>query len=176
MLYGRDNGWQRPDRCGCGKIPYPDEASALAAAEVRKETFSVPFRAYRCPGTARWHLATRGFHPRALKSRPRIIAWHLTARRVMGFDGLLRELGLPSGFTSEKGAARKAAKVREIVRIFADLGLVEVDDRRPPYISAVDYDGLHRVMAAGLEDYAASRGVSLRGDRGPEVPADEESQ
>jgi hypothetical protein len=41
---------RRPDICRCGKIPYPDEASALAAAERRSEHWdNIPIRVYKCP-------------------------------------------------------------------------------------------------------------------------------
>jgi hypothetical protein len=156
-LYG--GGWHRPNRCDCGKIPYRDESAALAAAELRREEFDIPFRAYKCPGTTRCHLATRGFRPEALKSRPRILAWHLSARRVISWDGLLREFGLDP---SESGRSKLAKSLFKTLQVFADLGLVNLNDPRPRYITAVDYDGLRRVMTVGLQEYAESRGVSVR--------------
>jgi hypothetical protein len=158
-LYGGGrSAWQRPNKCDCGKIPYRDEAAALAAAELRREEFDTPFRAYKCPGTTRWHLATRGFRPEALKSRPRVLAWHLSARRVVSWDGLLREFGLdsPEGRRSKVGKS-----LFRTLRVFTELGLVNLDDPRPPYITAVDYDGLLRVMTVGLQEYAESRGVTV---------------
>jgi hypothetical protein len=158
-LYGGGRrAWHRPDRCDCGKIPYRDEAAALAAAELRREEFDTPFRAYKCSGTTRWHLATRGFRPEALKSRPRILAWHLSIRRVISWDGLLREFGLDP---SESARSKVAKRLFKTLQVFAELGLVNLNDPRPPYITAVDYDGLFRVMTVGLQEYADSRGISV---------------
>ena len=82
-------------------------------------------------------------------------------------DGLLREMGLPITYTDP--ASARASRVRKIVSIFAELGLVELDDRHPPYITAKDYDGLTRVMAVGLEDYAREHGLETRAIATPEA-------
>jgi hypothetical protein len=153
-----DGSWRRPNKCGCHKVAYRDEAAALAAAELHGAEFDTQFRAYKCPGTTRWHLATRGFHPRALKSRPRILAWHISARGVISQEGLMHEVGLDP---SANRASKAANRFFKTLKIFAELGLVKLDDPRPPYIKATDYDGLSRVMAVGLQEYAESRGVSI---------------
>lgn len=152
------NKWTRPAKCDCAKVPYRNETAALAAADRQRERFDVPFRAYKCPGTSRWHLSTRGFRPEALKSRPRILAWHLTARQVITRDALLRECGLDP---TDPGS-NPAAKARTALRIFAQLGLVSLDDPRRGYIRATDYEGLRRVMMVGLDEYAASHGMRIR--------------
>jgi hypothetical protein len=159
--------WRRPNRCECDKIPYRDEAAALAAAESRGAYADIPLTVYKCPGSTSWHLTGRGFHPRALKTRPRIIAWHLSARRVMSLDGLYRELGVDPARGEEH---RQRSKIGKVLRAFADLGLVRLDDPHRSYITAVDFDGLHRLMQVGLEEYAAAHGMSVTQ---PQVSRDE---
>jgi hypothetical protein len=174
-LYGGGRrGFPRPNRCDCGKIPYRDEAAALAAADTRSEDAGVPLHVYKCPGSSRWHLASRGFSPESLKTRPRILAWHLSVRRVITWDALMREFGFhPAERTN---ASRKLALT---LRVFADLGLVNMDDPRPPYVTAVDFDGLLRVMQVGLQEYAESRGQSVTRqprEATPTVPGEDEPQ
>ncbi len=48
-----------------------------------------------------------------------------------------------------------------MLRAFADLGLVCLDDPRRSYVTAVDFDGLRRVMQIGLQEYAEARGLSV---------------
>jgi hypothetical protein len=48
-----------------------------------------------------------------------------------------------------------------VLRVLADLGLVRLDDPRRSYVTAVDLDGLRRVMQVGLQEYAESRGISV---------------
>jgi len=50
-----------------------------------------------------------------------------------------------------------------VLWVFVELGLVRMDDPRPPYIAAADDAGLLRVMQVGLQEYAESRGVSVTG-------------
>jgi hypothetical protein len=153
---GGRRDWRRPNRCECDKIPYRDEAAALAAAEGRGADADIPLTAYKCPGSTSWHLTGRGFHPRSLKTRPRIMAWHLSARRVMSLDGLYRELGVDPARGEDH---RQRSRVSKVLRAFADLGLVRLDDPHRSYITAVDFDGLHRVTQVGLEEYAAAHGM-----------------
>ena len=163
---GGRHGWHRPARCDCDKIPYRGEEEALAAAAKRGEDAGIPLTVYKCPGSSSWHLTGRGFRPEALKTRPRIMAWHLTVRRVISLDGLYGELGLdpvPGEDRSQK------AKAFRVLAAFADLGLVRLDDPRRSYVTAADDAGLRRVMQAGLQEYADSRGLSVtrpaRGER-----------
>jgi hypothetical protein len=91
-----------------------------------------------------------------------MMAWYIDARRSITWSGLLNELRLQEPFVDRR-ASPAVKKVRKTLRVFAELGLVVVDDvQRPVRIAAADRMGLARVMAVGLEEYAASRGVSLR--------------
>lgn len=149
-----------PGKCDCGKRSYRTETAALAAAEGSAETFGVPFRAYKCPGHRVWHVTSHGFHPRALKSRARVIAWHLDARRVTTRAYLYQRLGLAGP------GDRKAKNVRDIIREFARLGLVSRDDPKPGYLTVTGHSGLVRIMQVGLEEYAQSRGIDTGRRRG----------
>jgi hypothetical protein len=165
-VYGR--GWRRPNRCECDKIPYRDEAAALAAAESRSADAGIPLAVYKCPGSTSWHLTGRGFHPRSLKTRPRIMAWHLSARHVMSLDGLYRELGVDPASGEDH---RQRSRVSRVLRAFADLSLVRLDDPHRSYVTAVDFDGLCRVMQVGLQEYAEAHGMSVT--RPPQAGRDE---
>lgn len=158
-LYGGGRrGWRRPSKCECDKIPYRDEAAALAAADSRGADAGIPLTVYKCPGSTSWHLTGRGFHPRSLKTRPRIVAWHLSARRVMSLDGLYSELGVDPVLMEDH---RQRSRVSKVLRAFADLGLVRLHDPRRGYVTAVDFDGLCRVMQVGLQEYAEAHGMSV---------------
>lgn len=141
-------------RCDCDKIRYRTEQEALVAAELNGELFDTEFRAYKCPGHSTWHLATRGFHPRALKSRARIAAWHLSTRKVMTRDVLFEQLGLTGVEALHSSRGKKLSKV---LTTFAKLGLIRQGHPRPPYITVTDQEGLRRVMTVGLEEYEQSR-------------------
>lgn len=137
--------WTAPARCRCEKIRYPDEAAAEAAIARRRaepdDVGRADWRPYKCPGSSAWHLATRGFHPRALQSLARVCAWHIDSLGVISWDGLLVELGLtvPDGYWSNKGK-----RVGHILRAFAELGLVTLDEPRNGYITTTDRAGLRR--------------------------------
>ena len=73
-------------------------------------------------------------------------------------DGPLREFGLDP---AESGRSKVAKSLFKALRVFAELGPVSLDEPRPPYVTAVDYDGLLRVMTVGLQEYAESRGVRV---------------
>jgi hypothetical protein len=169
------SAWHRPGTCNCGKIPYPDEAAALRSAERAAGDLNTDFQVYKCPGHSSWHKRTRGFHPRALKSRARILAWHLDARRVVDRDWLLEAFEIPPGCAWASQQGRKLAKT---IGAFAKLGLISVDDPRPSYITVTDEAGLRRVMAVGLEEYAESRGIdiTLRSGRRRGASGDGEGQ
>jgi hypothetical protein len=164
-LYG--GNWDAPRTCGCRKVSYPDEGAALAAAERSAELFDIAFRAYKCPGHNCWHLATRGFHPRALKSQARVLAWHISARGVIARDWLFGQFGL-----HDEAARRlpKGKRLCQILDVFASLGLVRLDDPRHGYVRAVGYDGLRRVMEVGLQQYAHERGLDLTRRPGASPP------
>lgn len=160
--------YRPPKRCGCGKIPYDSEAAVEAAIGRRgadPEFEEVVLRAYKCPGTDVWHMASRGFRPDALKSRNRIVAWYLS-QGVRNRGGLLWELGLR---TEEQQASRQAERVGTILGGFARLGLIAQDSPRRGYYEVVDRDGLYRVMQIGLAEYAAGRGLVMNshGRSGP---------
>jgi hypothetical protein len=48
-----------PEQMRLQQDPVSRRGRRPAAAELRREEFDTPFRAYKCPGTTRWHLATR---------------------------------------------------------------------------------------------------------------------
>lgn len=55
--------YRPPKRCECRKIPYDSEAAVNAAVGRRganPESDGVVLRAYKCPGTDVWHMASRG--------------------------------------------------------------------------------------------------------------------
>lgn len=157
--------YRRARRCDCAKVPYRDEGAALAAADRLGAEFDTAFRAYMCPGTQVWHLATRGFHPRALKSDARVMAWHVSARGAVDRQWLLEQFGVGPDARAQPGAENnKARKLAKILRTFAELGLVELDVPRPGYVTVLDRAGLQRVMAVGLQEYEASgRGSAPEG-------------
>lgn len=86
------------------------------------------------------------------------MAWHLSVRRVMSLDGLYRELGLDPARGEDH---RQKSRVGKVLRMFDDLGLVRLDDPHRSYVTAVDFDGLRRVMQVGLQEYTESRGMSV---------------
>jgi hypothetical protein len=155
---GGRRGWHRPSRCECDKIPYRDEAAALLAAAHRGEDAGIPLSVYKCPGSSSWHLTSRGFRPQALKTRPRVLAWHLSVRRVITWPELLREFGLDPD--ERTNASQKLSKA---LSAFTDLGLAVrwPGPRGAWVVEAADLDGLRRVMQVGLQEYAESRGTSV---------------
>jgi hypothetical protein len=159
-LHRRQGRWQ-PPRCDCGrgKVRYRNEVQALAAAEAGSQELGVPFTVYKCPGSSSWHKATRGFTPESLRSRPRIMAWHLTLRGAMTPDDILAALDLPP-WSDVRSIRRKIASIRTILEVFEALGLVAADDPHPPYVSVADREGLTRVMMTGLDEYVSSLGIS----------------
>lgn len=161
LYRGRRRRWTPPTRCDCGtgKIRYRNETQALAAAEAGSWDLGVPFRVYKCPGSSSWHKTTSGFRPEALRSRPRIMAWHLSARGAMTQDALIAGLGIEQ-FTDDRGQRRKYGNAITTIRVFAALGLVILDDPRPGYVSVASREGLRRVMMTGLEEYVRSAGIS----------------
>lgn len=144
-----------PGTCDCGKRCFGTEADALGAASRSARAYGKAFRAYKCPGHHVWHVtSSRGFRPRALTSRARILAWHLGTRRVTTRASLYRKLNLDPD-------SREAQKVRSVIREFARLGLVDRDvpERGWLTVTADGHDGLVRITQVGLEEYARSRGT-----------------
>jgi hypothetical protein len=142
----------RPWRCGCNKIRYQAEEEARAVAERHPEIYGTDFHLYKCPGARPWHIATRGFHPRALKSRGRILAYHISARRIVDVNWVIEhELGLTPNSPPWRSAHR-------LVGDFAAWGLVRPVERPGTRtVEAADEDGLLRVIQIGWEQYRADR-------------------
>lgn len=157
-LHRRRGRW-RPGKCDCAKNSYSSEQRALAAADRYGGEYGSDFRVYKCPGSSSWHLRTRGFTAESLRSRPRVIAWHLTLRGAMAPDDILAALGLPA-WSEDRSDRRKIAQVRTILEVFAALGLVTADDPHPPYVSVASREGLTRVLMTGLDEYVRSLGIS----------------
>jgi hypothetical protein len=140
----------RPWRCGCAKIRYQTEEDARAAAERHPDVYGSGFHLYKCPGARPWHIATRGFHPRALKSRGRILAYHMSARRVVDVNWVIEhELGLSPNTPGWRTAHR-------LVDDYVTWGLVRAVERPGTRtVEAADEDGLFRVIQIGWEQYRA---------------------
>lgn len=151
--------FRRPRQCDCGKVRYRDEGAALAAAERRGAESGSGLRAYRCPGTSAWHLTARGFRPSSLKSDARILAWHVHVSRVTTRQQLRAKFGIKGDQDSWTAPERnKAKKLSAILGELAALGLAQLGERGT--VTAADDAGLLRVMAVGLQEYAASRRAS----------------
>jgi hypothetical protein len=146
----------RPWRCGCDKIRYRSEDEARSVADRHPQVYGTDFRVYKCPGARPWHIATRGFHPRALKSRARIMAYHISARRIVDTNWIIeRELGL-----TPRGSGWRSA--HRLVGEFAQLGLVRYVERPGTRtVEVTDADGLFRVIQVGWEQYRADHPVAL---------------
>jgi hypothetical protein len=142
----------RPWRCGCGKIRYRTEEEARAAADRHPEVYGTGFRVYKCPGARPWHIATRGFHPRALKSRGRIIAYHVSARKIVDTNWIVEDKLRLTPYTPGWRAAHR------IIDDFVAWGLVRQLDRPGTRtVEAADEDGLLRVIEVGCDEYRAEQ-------------------
>jgi hypothetical protein len=144
-------------KCGCkNKTQYPSEAVALTVAARRAELARLPISVYLCPGTSCWHLTSRGFRPASLKSRARILAWHIDRRRALRRDDLLSIVDLRTGGSWE---ASQGKKLNEILGKFRKLGLVTGGYRTigDPVIRVADHHGLVRVMKVGLDQFEMER-------------------
>ena len=122
----------RPWRCSCSKIRYQTEQDARAAAERHPEVY----------GT--------GFHPRALKSRGRILAYHMSARRIVDVNWVIEhELHLTPNTPAWRTAHR-------LVDDYVAWGLVRPVERPGTRtVQVADEDGLFRVIQIGWEQYRA---------------------
>ena len=142
----------RPWRCGCSKIRYHSEEAARATAERHPEVYGTDFHLYKCPGARPWHIATRGFHPRALKSRGRILAYHISARRIIDVNWVIEhELALAPNTAAWRSAHR-------LVDDYVAWGLVRPVARPGPRtVEVADQEGLFRVIQIGWEQYRADR-------------------
>lgn len=116
-------------------------------------------RVYKCPGTAVWHLASRGFRPEALKSAARMVAWHVDHGNSLARESIFAGMHLDSRYGYD---TRQKKKIRRVLKAFSDLGLVRLDDPAPGWVTAADRKGLLRVMMTGLEEYAGERGYAGR--------------
>lgn len=143
-------------RCECGKAKHPDEAAALVALAGRGDAIGQNGRVYKCPGTRFWHLTSHsGFHPRALKTRARILAWHIDVRRTVNVATVASvEFGID--WDDERGPAKR---LRQHVQAMVDAGLVTRCEHRTDgfYVTAADRAGLLRVCQIGLREYLLER-------------------
>jgi hypothetical protein len=137
-------------RCDCEKLPWRTEADARRHL-TSDDHYPAEARVYKCPASAVWHVSTRGFSPEALRSRARILAWHLSARRHVDLDDLARrEFGFPRWNGNND--------FNRLVRLMRVAGLARWDADRPGrYLAAVDNDGLYRVCEVGLHEYLLER-------------------
>lgn len=162
----RPGRWHRPRRCQCAKVPHRTEADARRAPSLPSEMADLPFRVYRCPGSQSWHVATRGFHPRSLKTRARITAYYLLREENAGTRDLVyrvRECGSwPQAEPESREHLRQLKKMGQMLRDMEILGLIERGVPAPGFHRPVDRAGLRRVIEVGLEEYAtvADRSVS----------------
>ena len=132
-----------PWKCGCDKLRWPTEAAAINAAGHAAHDYGVPIRAYKCPGHSCWHTASRGFHPAALRTRHRLIAWWAITRPI-DQAWLAREIGRVDG------VGRPDRKFRRAVGDMARAGLITVEGGR---LHAADPAGLLRVCAVGFDTW-----------------------
>jgi len=140
----------RPWRCSCSKIRYRSEEEARAVAERHPDVYGTGFHLYKCPGARPWHIATRGFHPRALRSRGRILAYHMSARRVIDVNWVIEhELRLAPNSPAWRSAHR-------LVDDYVASGLVRPVDRPGTRtVEVTDEDGLFRIIQIGWDQYRA---------------------
>lgn len=151
--YGRR--YTMPRTCDCPKSKYRTEQQALRSADRAAADLGIPFSVYKCPGHQVWHKATRGFSVNSLKTRPRILAWHITRRPGgAGIKWLYAQLGFE---TREERASSKGRTVGRALTAFARLDLIRFDDPQPGFVRAVDPEDLQRVMQVGLSEYARDR-------------------
>lgn len=144
------DAYVRPWRCGCDKIRYRTEQDARAAADRHPELYGTTFRVYKCPSAQPWHIATRGFHPRALKSRARILAYHISVRKIVDTNWIIeREFSL----VPHSSGWRKAHR---LVGDFVAHGLIVVVERPGTRtVEVADEPGLRRVIEIGWDGYRA---------------------
>jgi hypothetical protein len=139
-------------RCRCGKRSWRSEAAAAAALQLAREAGHYPdaARVYKCPAVSRWHIATRGFHPAALKSRARIIAWYLCNRGLIDLSEIAKR-----EFHIERWSAKKY--FHKDIAVMINTGLACWDQGHPGYLAAVDKAGLFRVCEIGMREYLIER-------------------
>ncbi len=139
--------YRKPWKCGCDKLRWPNEAAAINVAGHAEHDYGVPIRAYKCPGHSCWHTASRGFHPRALRSVHRLVAWWAITRPI-DQAWLAREIGRADGL------GRPDRKFRRAVTDLARAGLITVEGGR---LHAADPAGLLRVCAVGWTEWSAEQ-------------------
>jgi len=139
-------------RCRCGKLSWSSEPAATAALKLAQGNGHYPdaARVYKCPAISRWHIATRGFHPSALKSRARIIAWHLCERGLIDLSAIaMREFRMTKWISNKRFS--------EDIEVIVNAELACWDASHPGYLAAVDKPGLFRVCEIGLREYLIER-------------------
>lgn len=141
------SAYVRPWRCGCDKIRYPDEAAATRVAEADPDRYGPHFSVYRCPGATCWHITTRGFHPRSLRTRNRIAAYYLSRHQAIARWQLVNEMHIDT--------ASGQRKLGEILAAFERAGLIQ--EAGPDVWTAVDRDGLRRIVSVGWDYYQQER-------------------
>lgn len=142
----------RPYRCDCAKLRYQDEAVARAAAGSSPDVYGPDFRVYKCSGYRCWHIATRGFHPRNLRTLGRILAYHLYTTSMVEMDSLLRELAITPD-------SNRHDRVRKTFAAFEAAGLARRRYPSGPYTTATDRPGLLRVIEVGWEQFQYERAI-----------------
>lgn len=147
--------------CECDKQSWRSEQLAIAArtSACHRGHYPDTARVYKCPATSRWHIATRGFHPDVLKSRNRIVAWHLWSRGLIDLAEITRR---EFGMTSWKDNKRFKGEIA----VMNNATLTCWDRDRPGYLAAVDKPGLFRVCEIGLREYLIERYAPAEGRPG----------
>jgi hypothetical protein len=99
---------------------------------------------------ARWHIATRGFHAAALKTRARILAWYLCGLGLIDLTEIVkREFRIPRWSDN--------TSLNADVNVMIHAGLAAWEPDRPGYLAAADKAGLLRVCQIGLREYLLER-------------------
>jgi len=145
------SAYVRPWRCRCDKIRYQDEAAATRVAQSDPDRYGPHFSVYRCPGATCWHITTRGFHPRSLRTRNRIAAYYLARHQAVARWQLVEEMSIdtPSG----------QRKLGEIIAAFERAGLIRAVSH--DVWTAVDRDGLRRIVSVGWDYYQQERAPAV---------------
>lgn len=137
--------------CRCQKSRYRTEGMAVAAAAQAATDLNIRFTVYRCPGYRCWHKASRGFHPEALKSTTRLIAYYVSVRQVVDKDWLQDLL------ISTEPSDQKRLRYRQVLSRFLRQGLIYVDSDNPRLLRAGQETALQRVIQIGFLGWRAEQ-------------------